>query len=60
VSGRENFYLASMDARIATLSNETEITIKTAPFKISMVELQPDSFLKTLRKKLLWGEDRRN
>jgi len=60
VSGRENFYLASMDARIATLSNATEITIKTAPFKISMVELQPDSFLQTLRKKLLWGEDRRN
>jgi len=60
VSGRENFYLTSMDARIATLSNATEITIKTAPFKISMVELQPDSFLQTLRKKLLWGEDRRN
>ncbi len=60
VSGRENFFLTSMDARIATLSNATEITIKTAPFKISMVELQPDSFLQTLRKKLLWGEDRRN
>lgn len=60
VSGRENFYLASMDSRIATLSNETTITIKTAPFKISMVELHTDSFLQTLRKKLLWGEDRRN
>lgn len=60
VSGRENFYLASMDARIATLSNATEINITKAPFKISMVELQPDSFLQTLRKKLLWGEDRRN
>ena len=60
VSGRENFYLASMDARIATLSNATEITIRIAPFKISMVELGPDSFLQTLRKKLLWGEDKRN
>lgn len=60
VSGRENFYLVSMDSRIATLSNETRITIKTAPFKISMVELHTDSFLQTLRKKLLWGEDRRN
>lgn len=60
VSGRENFYLVSMDSRIATLSNDTKITIKTAPFKISMVELYTDSFLKTLRKKLLWGEDRRN
>lgn len=60
VSGRENFYLISMDSRIATLSNDTKITIKTAPFKISMVELKEDSFLQTLRKKLLWGEDRRN
>lgn len=60
VSGRENFFLISMDSRIATLSNETRITIKTAPFKISMVELAEDSFLQTLRKKLLWGEDRRN
>ncbi|SDR71093.1 NAD+ kinase [Gillisia sp. Hel1_33_143] len=60
VSGREDFYLVSMDSRIATLSNETTIIIKTAPFKISMVELHTDSFLKTLRKKLLWGEDKRN
>lgn len=60
VSGRENFYLISMDSRIATLGNDTRITIKTAPFKISMVELKEDSFLQTLRKKLLWGEDRRN
>lgn len=60
VSGRENFFLVSMDSRIATLSNETILTIKTAPFKISMVQLHKDSFLQTLRKKLLWGEDRRN
>lgn len=60
VSGRENFYLVSMDSRLASLSNETTITITKAPFKIRMVELHSDSFLKTLRKKLLWGEDRRN
>ncbi len=60
VSGRENFYLISMDSRIATLSNDTVITVKTAPFKISMVQMHDDSFLQTLRKKLLWGEDRRN
>ncbi|MCM4158388.1 NAD kinase [Antarcticibacterium flavum] len=60
VSGREDFFLVSMDSRLATLSNDTRITIKRAPFNISMVELHRDSFLKTLRKKLLWGEDRRN
>lgn len=60
VSGRENFYLASMDSRLASLNNETIITITKAPFKIHMVELHADSFIKTLRQKLLWGEDRRN
>jgi len=60
VSGRENNYLVSLDSRIATLSNNTIITIKKAPFTINMIELNSESFLTTLRKKLLWGEDKRN
>ena len=60
VSGREDQYLVSLDSRIATLNNDTIITIKKAPFNIKMVELYHESFLDTLRKKLLWGEDKRN
>ncbi|MDY8136666.1 NAD kinase [Aquimarina sp. 2201CG5-10] len=60
VSGREDTYLVSLDSRIHTLPNETTIIIKKASFKINMVVLQDDSFLKTLRKKMLWGEDKRN
>ncbi|MFV8226272.1 NAD kinase [Christiangramia aquimixticola] len=60
VSGRENTHLVSMDSRIATLENDTEIIISKAPYCINLVELTNDSFLNTLRKKLLWGEDRRN
>lgn len=60
VSGREDNYLVSLDSRIATLENNTTITIKKADFKIKMIELNDESFLKTLRKKLLWGEDKRN
>lgn len=60
VSGREETYLVSLDSRIATVDNNTLITIKKAPFKINLVELENESFLKTLRKKLLWGEDKRN
>lgn len=46
ISGREDFYLASMDSRLASLNNKTIITISKAPFKIHMVELQSDSFVK--------------
>lgn len=60
VSGREESYLVSLDSRIATLTNNTEITIKKAPFTIKMVQMENSSFIKTLREKLLWGEDKRN
>ncbi|WP_405220950.1 NAD kinase [Dokdonia sp. Asnod1-B02] len=60
VSGREEQHLISLDSRIATLGNETIITLQKAPFQISLIRLEGDSFLKTLRRKLLWGEDKRN
>jgi len=60
ISGREKSYLVSLDSRITTLKNNTTIVIKKAPFKIKLVQLKEDRFIKTLREKLLWGEDKRN
>ena len=60
VSGREDNFLVSLDSRIATLHNSAVIKIKKATFTIKMIELNEESFLDTLRKKLLWGEDKRN
>lgn len=60
VSGRESQHLLSLDSRIATVNNQTEIRVQKADFKIKMIEFRSDSFLKTIRNKLLWGEDRRN
>tara|TARA_R110000868_G_scaffold57646_1_gene178011 strand:- start:895 stop:1776 length:882 start_codon:yes stop_codon:yes gene_type:complete len=60
VSGREENHLVSLDSRIATLENGREILIKKANFTIKMIEYTSESFLKTLRNKLLWGEDKRN
>lgn len=60
VDGREENYLISLDSRIATLHNSTSVTIKKADFEIRMVELMEESFIDTLRKKMLWGEDKRN
>lgn len=60
VSGREDQYLISLDSRIATLNNDTDVYIQQAPFNIKLIQLRDESFLKTLRQKLLWGEDRRN
>lgn len=60
VSGRENDFLISTDSRIHTLSQEFEIHIKKADFSIKLALHKDNSFLKTLRTKLLWGEDQRN
>jgi NAD+ kinase len=60
VSGREENYLVSLDSRITSVGNESILTIKKTPFQINMVEIPEETFLKTLRSKLLWGEDKRN
>lgn len=60
ISGREKNYLVSLDSRITSIKNETILIIKKTPFQINMVEIPKETFLKTLRTKLFWGEDRRN
>jgi NAD+ kinase len=60
VSGREQQHLISLDSRIIRVDIETVLTIKKTSFKINLVEFPEEKFLKTLRKKLLWGEDKRN
>ncbi|MGZ9676794.1 NAD kinase [Flavobacterium sp. GNP001] len=60
VSGREENYLVSLDSRVTSIKNESILTLKKTPFYINMVEIPGETFLKTLRNKLLWGQDKRN
>ncbi len=60
VSAREKDFLISLDSRIATVDQQTKIFIKRAPFTIKTILFENQSYLKTLRQKLLWGEDIRN
>lgn len=60
ISGREKKYFVSLDSRIETLSNKTSIIIRKANFSVKMIRLEGESFITTLREKLLWGEDNRN
>ena len=60
VSGREEQFLISLDSRIAAVSKDTTVFIKKAPFTLSIIEFKEETFLTTIRKKLLWGADKRN
>lgn len=60
VSGREDKFFLSLDSRITTINSKTEIFIEKSSFTLKMVEINKQTFLKTLRDKLLWGQDVRN
>lgn len=60
ISAREKDFLISLDSRIITATQGTKIKIQKAPFTIKSILLEHQSHLKTLRAKLLWGEDTRN
>jgi len=60
VSGREDHHMVSLDSRLATIANGKELVIQKANFTIKMIEYASESFLKTIRNKLLWGHDKRN
>jgi NAD+ kinase len=60
ITGREEQYLVSLDSRITSVTNETLLKINKTSFQVNMIEFKDEGFLKTIRKKLLWGEDRRN
>ena len=59
-NGRENESFLSLDSRTFTIHNDTVIHIKKADFTLKMIQINDQTFIKTLREKLLWGEDTRN
>lgn len=60
IESREKEFLISVDSRIASVPQNTKIKITKSTFTIKSIIPKNQSFLKTLRSKLLWGEDTRN
>ncbi|HBH07034.1 MAG TPA: NAD kinase [Flavobacteriales bacterium] len=60
VEGRGDNFLVSLDSRIARINSSTSLRVKKAPFKIQLVKLKGNSYLKNIREKLSWGLDKRN
>ncbi|WP_296634680.1 NAD kinase [Polaribacter sp.] len=60
IDSREKDFLISLDSRITTVEKNTIVYIEKAPFTIKSIIPKNQSFLQTLRSKLLWGEDTRN
>ncbi|MBW4889660.1 NAD kinase [Mucilaginibacter sp. HMF5004] len=60
VEGRSASYLVSIDSRTIIVDSPIKISISKADFQFNLVRLDNESYLSTLRNKLLWGIDARN
>lgn len=60
IEGRGSKYLLSCDSRTETIDTSLKIEVKKADFSVNLIRLQGESYLTTLRNKLLWGIDTRN
>ena len=60
VEDRDQLALVSLDSCSRAFDSSIELTIKKANFKINLIEPQNNSFISTVRQKLMWGRDKRN
>lgn len=60
VEGRMDQFICTMDSRKETVDANVQLAVKKEDFTISLVRLNENNFLQTLRKKLAWGFDTRN
>ena len=60
VEGRGNSFLCTLDSRYETISQSDRLILTKGDFYTSLISLNGERFLNTLRHKLHWGMDRRN
>lgn len=60
VVGRISEFHINLDSRSALTDNSVEFTIMKENFKINLVQLEGESYFRTIREKLMWGLDIRN
>lgn len=60
VEGRTDNFLCALDSRKEIVDKKILLAVRRESFNISLVRLNENNFLQTLREKLSWGMDTRN
>lgn len=60
IEARSAKFLLSCDSRTETVDRSVKIILNKASFHVNLIRLNNESYLTTLRNKLLWGIDTRN
>lgn len=59
VRSRSNNFLIAVDGRSESISENTTITLRRAPYAIGVMKVMHQNFFDTLRDKMMWGADQR-
>ena len=59
VESRSHNFLVAIDGRSESCQDTTKLTIRKAPYQVTVLKRPDTTFLHTLRSKLLWGSDAR-
>ena len=59
VESRSNSFLISFDGRSQSYPDNIQLHISKAPYNINVVIAEDQSFFSTLRRKMMWGADKR-
>jgi NAD+ kinase len=60
VEGRAENFLCALDSRKEIVDKNVQLAVRREKFNVSLLRLNENNFLQTLRNKLSWGLDRRN
>jgi NAD+ kinase len=60
VEGRTDSFICALDSRKEIVDKKIQLAVRRESFTISLVRLNENNFLQTLREKLSWGLDTRN
>ena len=60
VEGRTDNFICALDSRKEIVEKKIQLAVRRESFTISLVRLNENNFLQTLRSKLSWGLDTRN
>lgn len=60
VEGRADNFICALDSRKELVDKHVQLAVRREEFTVSLVRLNENNFLQTLRSKLSWGLDTRN
>jgi NAD+ kinase len=60
VEGRAENFICALDSRKEIVDKNVQLAVRREKFNVSLVRLNENNFLQTLRNKLSWGLDQRN